>query len=80
MALYESLNREFPIHHRNNHAAVARRERPVNNEDIAGVNPGLPHRLPSHPDEERRRGVLDEMLIEVEGAIEIIIDWRRISG
>src|SRR5437867_1802589 len=64
VAFGEPLDREFPIHNSNHYTAIAWGERTVHDQDIAGVNPGLPHRLPRDPDEERCRRMLDEMLIE----------------
>jgi len=43
------------------------------------VNPGLPHGLPGHSNAKGCRRVLNEVLIEVEGAIEVIIGRGRIS-
>jgi hypothetical protein len=78
-ALCEALDGEFPIDHSNDDAPIPRRQRTIDNQDIAGVNTGFPHGLPSDPDKEGRCGMLDEMLIEVQGAIEVIISRGRIA-
>jgi hypothetical protein len=52
----------------------------VDNQDIPGVNAGLPHGLPSHPDKEGCCRVLDEVLVEVQGTVEIVIGGGRIAG
>jgi hypothetical protein len=44
------------------------------------VNPGLTHGFASYPDEEGCGRVLDEVLIKVQGTVEIIIGRGRISS
>src|SRR6266567_6610800 len=75
MALRESLDGEFAIDHRNNDTAIAGCQCTIYNEHIPGVNPGFTHRLPRHPDEKGCCRVLNEVLIEVQGAIEVVIGW-----
>ena len=80
MALRESLDGEFAIDHGNDDTAITGRQSTVHNQYISSVNASFTHGLSSHPDEKGCCGMLDEMLIEVQGAIEVIIGWGRISG
>jgi hypothetical protein len=80
MALREAFDGQSAVDDGNDNAAISGRECTVYNQHIAGVDSSFTHRLPSHPDEKGRRRMLDEMLIEVEGAIEVIIGWGGISG
>ncbi len=80
MAFGEPFDREFAIDHRNDHTPIAGRERTVYDQDIARVNPRLPHGLPRHTHKEGGGGMLNEMLIEVQGAIEVIIRWGGIAS
>jgi hypothetical protein len=47
---------------------------------ITGVNARFTHGLPGISDKESCRWVLNEVLIEVQGTVEVIIGWRRIAG
>lgn len=80
MARREPLDREVAMYHGNDDAAIAWRERTIHDQDIPGVDPGLSHRLPSDPDEERRGGVRDEVRMEIQSAIKRVIGWGRIAG
>ena len=80
MALREAFDGQFAIDDSNDDAAITWSEGTVHNQDIPGVNAGFTHGLPGHSDKEGCRWVLDEVLIEVQGAIEVIIGWRRIAG
>ena len=80
MALREAFDGEFAIDDGNDDAAITGRQCTIDNQDIPGVNASLPHGLPSHPDKEGCCRMLDEMLIEVQGAIEIIIGRGRIAS
>ena len=73
MAFREAFDGEFAIDDSNDDAAITWRQCAIDNQDITGVDPGFMHGFTSYPDEERRGRMLDEMLIEVQGAIKIII-------
>ena len=80
MTLREAFDGEFPIDHRNDNAAITGRQCTIYNQYITGVNASFTHRLSSHPDEKGCRRMLDEVLIEVQGAIEVVIGRGRIAG
>src|SRR4030095_15759103 len=80
MALREPLDGEFAIDDGNDDAAISGGQSAVYNQHIARVNASFTHRLPSHPDKESCCRMLNEMLVEVQGAIEVIISGGRISS
>src|SRR5262245_25560370 len=80
MALREALHGEFTIDHGNDDTASAGRQCTIQNQHIDRVNASFTHRRSSHADEKGSCGMLNEVLIEVEGAIEVVISRGRIAS
>src|SRR5215211_6389702 len=80
MALREAFDGEVAIDHGNDDAAITGRQCTIYNQHITGVNASFTHGLPSNPDEKGCCGMLNEVLVEVQGAIEVIIGRGRIAS
>ena len=80
MTFGEAFDSEFTIDDGNDDTAITRRQSTIYNQYIARMNPRLPHGLASYPNEKGCCRMLNEVLIEVKGAIEVSIGWRRING
>jgi hypothetical protein len=80
MPFREAFDGEFAIDHGNDDTAIVWREGTIYDQHIPRVNASFPHGLSSYPHKESCRRMLDEVLIEVEGAIEVIIRRGRIPS
>ena len=80
MAFREAFDSEFAIDDGNDDTPITGRQRTIDDQHIPGMDAGLPHGLSGHPDEKGCCRMLNEVLIEIEGAIEIIIGRGRIAS
>src|SRR5690348_1905324 len=80
MTFGKAFDGEFAIDHSTDNAAITGGQCTIYNQDIPRMNPRLPHGLASHSNKKGCGGMLDEVLIEVQGAIEVVISRGRISS
>ena len=71
----EALHGKFTVDHGDHDLLVVGSYRTVNDEDIARMDSGIPHRFTLNPDGERGGLVPDQLLIEIDGAFQMVIGW-----
>ena len=69
----EALDGEFAVNHRNHDHANFGADRSVDDEQVAVVDAGALHRAASGAEEEGRCGAGDQLLVEVEGAFDVVV-------
>ena len=78
--LEEALHRELAVEDGDHDVGVLRLQGAVHNQDIAVVQPGALHRIAGQADVERGGRVLNQQLVEVEVAVQVIVGGRGESG
>ncbi len=76
----QPLDRELTVQHGHDHVAVTRPPGPVNQDLIAGGDPGADHGLARGAHDERGGLILDETLCEVDRAVVVILRRRRVAA
>lgn len=76
----QALDRQFPVHGRDDDAPWPGFLGPIHHQDVAGLDAGAAHGFPAGADIERGRRMGDAQVVEVQGLVEIILGRAGKTG
>ena len=77
---FDAFNGELPVDKTDGDFSIGRFQAFVDNDQIPIVDTGIDHGISFHPGIEGRRGVFDQLLVEINGDIHKILCRRGKSG